>query len=215
MKAVIFDMDGVVVDSERYWATVEEDHIFEEAVGADRLSAAEIAGMNVEDVYDYLDEQYGTTVSERAFVDLYDEAAETVYTERAALMDGFEGIVDDIRRRGQRVALASSSPRRWIDLVRDRFALADAFDVVVSAEDIEGQSKPAPAIYRHTADLLDVEPDECIAVEDSKHGVDAAKEAGMYCVGFRTAANRDQDLSRADVIVETPRELADVLKRRA
>ena len=215
MKAVIFDMDGVVVDSERHWGAIEEAEIFAEAVGPDRLSASEIAGMNVSDVYAYLDEKFGTKVTESAFVDLYDEAAEEVYTRRAALMDGFEAVVEDARRRGQAVALASSSPRRWIDLALERHDLHDAFALVVSAEDIDGASKPAPDIYRHTADLLGVEPDECIAVEDSKHGVDAAKGAGTYCIGYRTAANRNQDLSRADVIVEGPGELADQLERRA
>lgn len=212
MKAVIFDMDGVVVDSERHWATVEEKRIFEEAVGSNRLSAAETAGMNVADVYDHLDDEYGTTVTEAEFVDLYDAAAGEIYVERATLMDSFGSVVEDVQRRGQRIALTSSSPHRWIDLVIERHDLHDAFDVVVSADDVDAPSKPDPAVYRHTADRLGVEPDECIAVEDSKHGVDAAKEAGMYCIGYRTGG---QDLSRADVIVETVTELADVLKRRA
>lgn len=214
MNAVIFDMDGVIVDSERYWQRIEERHILAEAVEAGALSASEITGMSVGDVYDYLDDRFETRVTREEFADLYDEGATELYTERVTLMDGFDRVLDSIRARGLKLALASSSPHRWIEMVTERFDLADAFDVVVSAEDIDAESKPAPDIYRHTADLLGVAPDRCIAVEDSTHGVSAAKEAGMYCIGYRGAGG-GQDLSRADVIVENAAELRRQIERRS
>ena len=89
----------------------------------------------------------------------------------------------------------------------DRFDIQDAFDEIVSAEQIAGDGKPAPDIYLHTASLLAVAPRECVAIEDSTHGVQAAKAADMYCIGFRGTGDEQQDLSAADTIAESPNEL--------
>lgn len=207
MNAVLFDMDGVVVDSEHYWPELEEGEIFPEVVGPDRLSAAEITGMNVEDQYEYLAERFELEVAKDEFLGLYDDAARDLYTDKVTLMAEFESLLTSIRLATDHVALVSSSPERWIELVLDRFELHDAFDEVVSADHISTQSKPSPDIYLHTASLLNVEPTECVAVEDSVHGIRAATDAGMYCLGYRTAANEGHDLSAADCVVEGANEL--------
>jgi HAD superfamily hydrolase (TIGR01509 family) len=209
VNAVIFDMDGVIVDSERHWGDLEEGYIFLEAVDSDAVTAAEIAGMNVNDVYDYLDEKYGTVVNRQRFLGLYDEAAEELYTEKAELLPGFAALVEELRERDLEVAVASSSPPHWIQMVLDEHELEQSFDEIVSAEHIDGHSKPDPDIYLHTASLLGVEPEECVAIEDSSHGVQAAKAAGMRCIGYRTPANRNQDLSRSDVVIEGPERLVE------
>lgn len=206
--AVLFDMDGVVVDSERHWVPLEEDRIFPAAVAdGDRVAASEITGMNYRDVYDYLAGQYEVTVERREFVALYEDAAGELYTERADLMPGFPDLLDALRA-DRRVALVSSSPRHWIGLVTDRFDLA--FDAVVSAEDVAA-GKPDPAVYERAAGELGVEPRRCVAVEDSEHGVEAATRAGATVVGYRTDQNRDADLSAADAVVQGPDELRDLL----
>lgn len=206
MTAVIFDMDGVVVDSERHWAALEAAQILPTAVDSDAVTPDEIAGLNVTDLYAYLDDEYGTTVSQAAFRELYDEAATELYTERATLLDGLESLLETLAAREVSLALASSSPRDWIELVFDRFDLHDAFRAVVSAEDIDARSKPDPTIYEHTADLLSVHPRDCVAVEDSDHGVEAAVSAGMTAIGYRPAWN-DQSLSAADTVVTDSNEL--------
>ena len=83
----------------------------------------------------------------------------------------------------------------------ERFGLRDAFRVVVSADELAGEGKPSPAIYLLTAKRLGVRPDRCIAIEDSQNGVLSAKNAEMFCVGFRNGFNEEQDLSRADVVI--------------
>lgn len=89
-----------------------------------------------------------------------------------------------------------------------RFGLRDAFKAVVSADELDGEGKPSPVIYLRTAQRLDVDPRQCIAVEDSKNGALSAKSAGMYCIGFRNGFNEEQDLSRADMIIHRFSELA-------
>jgi beta-phosphoglucomutase-like phosphatase (HAD superfamily) len=86
--------------------------------------------------------------------------------------------------------------------VLQRFDLLESFKVVVSADELEGNGKPSPAIYLLTAKRLGVSPDRCIAIEDSKNGVLSAKNAGMFCIGFRNGFNDEQDLSRADMVIQ-------------
>lgn len=208
VAAVLFDMDGVIVDSERYWHE-EERTILAEAVPDQDVPLEDITGMNVLDQYDHLASQYDVAVSRDAYFDLYDSRADAIYGERVVLMEGFHDLVGAIRARGVRTALASSSFRRWIELVLARFDLRDLFDVIVSAEDIDGPSKPAPGIYRHAASELGVDPGQCVVVEDSGNGVAAAKEAGMYCIGFDRGG---ADLSQADIVVQDPEALRDRLE---
>lgn len=207
VAAVIFDMDGVMVDSERYWHE-EEETILAEAIPDTDIPLEEITGMNVLDQYDHLATEHDVAVSKDAYFDLYDERADRIYGEKVELMDGFHDLVEMLRSHGIKTAIASSSFRRWIGLVLDRFDLHDAFEVVVSAEDIPGRSKPEPGIYLRAASELGFAPERCVVVEDSRNGVAAAERAGMYCIGV---ARGGADLSRADAVVEDAAELREQL----
>lgn len=214
IRAVCFDMDGVIVDSERHWVPVENECILPRTVPSDAVSASDITGMNVADLYAYLAREYEVALSEAAFIDLYDEAARELYLERVTLMNGFPELLTWLAEQHVARALVSSSPSRWIQLVLDRFEIEDQFEDIVSADDIEGESKPAPDIYRFTATALAVPPHRCLAVEDSHHGVASAVAAGMDCIGYRTDVNDEQDLSRADEVVTGAAELRAVLEAR-
>lgn len=214
MDAICFDMDGVVVDSERHWVPIENERILPETVESGHPTADEITGMNVRDLYGYLDEEYGTTMDEEGFVARYDDAAAELYTERVDLLEGFETLCGQMRERNVAVALVSASPRRWIGFVLDRFDLHGCFDLVVSAEDIAGPSKPEPHVYEHAAAGLGIPTDGCVAVEDSAHGVEAAAAAGMSVLGYRTGANGSQDLAAADAVATGPADLRRRLKVR-
>lgn len=206
-QAVCFDMDGVIVDSERYWKAVENTKIFPTAVPNSNLVASDITGMNVTDLYVYLVEQYEPTLSENEFITLYDNAAEELYTECVSLLDGFDELLKALRTSGMDLALVSSSPSRWIQLVLDRFHLDDAFDTVVSGEEIDGPSKPAPEVYERAAARLDLPSTQCIAVEDSTHGINAARSANMHCIGYHSEQTEAQDLAEAQAVAKSPAEL--------
>lgn len=212
-EAVCFDMDGVVVDSEHHWVPLENERILPRAAPDGDVTASDITGMNVSDLYDHLVAEHGATMDREAFVALYDDAAEELYTERAALLPGFDALRSALRERGASLALVSSSPRRWIRLVTDRFAL-DGFDAVVSADDVAGPSKPEPDVYERAAERIDVAPANCVAVEDSTHGVSAANAAGMTSVGFRWDDDHAQDLSAADAVATGPDDLGRELLER-
>lgn len=211
-EAVLFDMDGVTVETATVWRDLEASEILPEAVAEDPPIEA-VRALSVTDAYDRLGELDGVelTVSAAEFEALYEQQAAAVYRERAELMAGYLDLLGALRTAGRATGLVSASRREWVEMVLDRFDLHDRYDVVVSSSDFEGQSKPDPKTYLVAADRLGVDPDDCLVVEDSPHGIDAAVAAGMYCIALRGAGNADNDLSTADRIVGSPAELNSAL----
>ncbi|WP_455449153.1 HAD family hydrolase [Natrinema thermotolerans] len=211
MNAVLFDMDGVLVDSEDYWVEFEREEIFPATVPDAEVDLAETSGMNFRDIYDYLEAEYGTAISRTEFVARFEAAAEEIYTERVALLDGLYDLLAELDDRGVDTALVSSSPHDWIDMVLERFDLEGAFDRVISADDIDAASKPEPDVFEYAAAELGVSAAECVVVEDSENGIEAGDRAGATVVAYRIAAHGDIDRSRADAVVDSPAALRDRL----
>lgn len=212
MDALLFDMDGVVVDSEDYWHAAEREELLPAVLAGAVPDLDEITGMPYREIYEYLDAHYETTVGKAEFVRLYDETAETVYRERVELLDGFAEIRDTAREASVPVGLVSSSPPDWMGMVLERFGLE--FDLVLSDDDVPGPGKPEPDIYEAAAERLAVNPEDCVAVEDSRNGSLAADRAGMTVVGYRVQHNAETDLSACDVVCEGAEELREVLLSR-
>ncbi|WP_226483069.1 HAD family hydrolase [Natrinema amylolyticum] len=207
MTAVLFDMDGVLVDSEDYWVEFEREDIFPATVPDEKVDLAETSGMNFREIYDYLDEEYDATISREEFVQRFTEAAEEIYTERVELLDGLHDFLAELDDRGVPTALVSSSPHDWIGMVTERFDLEGEFDRVISADDIDAASKPAPDVFEYAADELGVPAADCVVVEDSANGIEAAARAGTTVIAYRIDAHGDIDRSPADEIVDSPAEI--------
>ena len=182
LEAVIFDMDGVLVDSEPIWQDVEIDLLGALGVPLTHELCKQTMGFRVNEAVAYWYERHpwdGPTV---------DDVAEQLMTgvvdaigARGEPMVGVGAAVAFIRDAGLRLAIASSSYYRVIDAVLRRLDLTDAFEVVHSAED-EANGKPHPDVYLTAAAKLGVAPADCVAIEDSPNGVLSAKRAGMICV---------------------------------
>ena len=211
MTAVLFDMDGVVVNSEDFWVDFQREAILPAAVPDEVVAVAETSGMNFHEIYDYLEAEYGTAISREEFIDRFNAAAEEIYTERVSLLDGLPALLADLDARGVPTALVSSSPHDWIDMVLERFTLADSFDRVVSADDIDAASKPEPDVFEYAAGELGVAATDCVAVEDSANGIEAAARAEMTVVAYRIDAHGNIDRSPADEVVDSPAELRDAV----
>ncbi len=212
MNAVCFDMDGVVVNSEDFWVPRETTELLPKLVPDDTVDVEEITGMNYHDIYDYLDATYDVELARGEFLAWYDEAAESIYGDDVTRLDGTKQLVEMLQERGVAVALVSSSPHHWIDIVIERFNLD--FNEVVSADAVDVPGKPAPDIYEHAADLLGIEPRSVVAVEDSGHGIEAAAAAGMHVVGFKHGDPDDTDRSAADYVAMSPADLREHLLAR-
>ncbi len=201
MDAVIFDMDGVIVDSEIHWKTTE-GYFLQSLIPTWSVNDQDrIIGLGVHDLYTMLATSYHMQKTKEQFLAIYQEMANEIYGQKVSLMEGFAELLTALNNNNIPVALASSSPESWINIMLERFNLRESFKVVVSADELAGEGKPSPAIYLLTAKRLGVMPDRCIAIEDSKNGVLSAINAEMFCIGFRNGFNDEQDLSRADVVI--------------
>jgi HAD superfamily hydrolase (TIGR01509 family) len=202
IEAFIFDMDGVIVDSELHWKSLEGYFLQSLVPQWTVADQGRIIGLSLDSLYELLSTEYGLERPKEEFLAEYHGIAEGIYTTRASLLPGFRDLLSLLHAKSIPVALASSSPKKWIKMVLDKFELQDAFQVVVSSEETGGIGKPAPDIYLYTAHKLEVEPEGCVVIEDSKNGVLSARNAGMYCIGFRNGFNEEQDLSAANMIIE-------------
>lgn len=209
-EAVLFDMDGVIVDSATHWHELEETVVLPRAVASGDADPEAIRGVNYRESYDALAERYEVSLSREAFYDLYESVAEEIYTEKSRLMPGFRDLHAALCERGAKTAVVSSSRPDWIALVLREFDLGP-FDLVLSTEEIAGPGKPAPEVYERAAEELGVDPADCVVVEDTSNGIRAAVAAGMHCLGYRTDENRDTDLSMADAVVDGPAALREAL----
>ncbi len=180
--ASIFDMDGLLVDSEPLWQVAEVEILGALGVPLDVGQARQTQGMFVVEVARYWHERFpwsGPSPEEVA-VGVVDRVCELV-VERGRLQPGVDRALELCHRHGLRLAIASSSEYRLIRLVLEHFELADQFAIVHSAEE-EPYGKPHPAVYLGAAAKLGVEPTRCLAWEDAAAGVLAAKAARMVCV---------------------------------
>ncbi len=194
-------MDGVMIDSEKHWKKAELG-LFGQLVSQwTKEDQQKIIGLNVKDTYKVLKDKYGLKEPEEVYLNQVTEIANHIYEHQANLIDGFIDTIKGIYAKNIPIGLASSSLKAWISKVLNRFNLNQYFKVTVSAEEINAPGKPAPDIYLYTAKKMGVSPQDCVVIEDSGHGVQSAKSAGMFCFGLRNGFNSHQDLSKADRII--------------
>lgn len=208
-EAVVFDMDGVIVDTEQYWIQ-EEGAILDAALpGGHDVDPEDITGINVHEQYEMLAAEYEMQVSQENYFDLFDDTAERVY-EQADLLPGFHDLLDAIEARDRPLGVATSSYPRWIDIVFETHDLSGRFDEVVSAANLDGPGKPEPHIYEFVAEQLEVTPSGLLVIEDSENGIAAAAAAGAYTIAYAPDGTDDHvDRSPADEIVTDPEALRD------
>lgn len=203
MEAFIFDMDGVIIDSEPLHSRVKMETFAHFGLPFDEGDLAQYMGRTSVDIFsDVLKKEHRTDVSVQEIVN-YKHAHYLELAVGGALeaIPGSLELIARLREAGVPLALATSSWRRVVDAVLVQFGLTDTFQSVISGSELP-KSKPDPAIYRLSAEALDVSPCDCVVLEDTAAGVAAAKGAGMYCIGFRSPHSGVQDLSRADEIVD-------------
>ncbi|MDD6383113.1 HAD family hydrolase [Mitsuokella sp.] len=204
MKAFIYDMDGVIVDTEPLHMEAIV-HVLNK-MGVHDVTIKDLLkyqGTTDLLVYEDLKKQKGFSPEPQQAVRAKDYVFKRLLAEKG--VQPIEGIVDLIhktnalRQQGIKTAIASSSPNEFIHFVVDHLGISDCFDCLVSGTDLP-ESKPNPAIYLQTAAYLCVDPQECVVLEDSGNGARAAKGAGMTCIGY-AAPGSTQDLSCCDMLV--------------
>jgi HAD superfamily hydrolase (TIGR01509 family) len=207
IEAVVFDMDGVLIESEEVWDAVREMYVRERGGRYDAEIQRAMMGMSSPEWSSYLHETAGVPDSpEEINAEVVRRLLEA-YRSHLPLMPG---AVDAVKRLAERypLAVASSSNRPIIDAVLELAGLAQYFQVTVSSEEVP-RGKPAPDVYLEAARRLGVAPERCAAVEDSHGGIRAAKAAGMFTIAFPnpTYPPDEESLAQADVVIRSLDEL--------
>lgn len=209
IKTVIFDMDGVIVDTEpvhkyAYFKHFEELNI----VVTDTLYHT-LTGNSTRNVFQKLKSQFNLAKDVEDLIQrkrsIFNDAFDT--KEDLFLIDGVEDLIKDLHANNFQLILASSASKLTIDRVFNRFNLNQYFTHKVSGEDFP-KSKPHPAIFEHAASLSEAPIENCIVIEDSTNGIEAAVGANIYCVGYDSLHSKFQDLSKANTIVRDFNELS-------
>jgi mannitol-1-/sugar-/sorbitol-6-/2-deoxyglucose-6-phosphatase len=209
VKAIIFDMDGLLIDTEPHWQATERQ-VFGE-LGIDITPGMQIDTLGLrsdEQIRYWYDRRPWTGADLQEVEQRYNEVMLNYFEQEAELMEGARSALDFFSNKGLPVALASSSNMKLINTFLDRFAFHHYFSVVYSAE-FEEFGKPHPAVYLETARRLHVSPVDCLALEDSFHGLIAAKAARMKTIAVPQHA--DQRFGASDVVLDSLSELTDTV----
>lgn len=209
IKTVIFDMDGVIVDTEPVHRYAYYLQFSELNIEVPEEMYTSFTGFSTRNTFQTLKSYFPSVEQEVEDLiqrkrNIFNDAFDT--KEDLYLLDGVEDLIKDLYNNGIQLILASSASKVTIDRVFTRFNLHQYFTHIVSGEDFP-QSKPNPAIFIHAASLSIAPKENCIIIEDSTNGVLAAKSAGIYCVGYNSIHSNLQDLSRADKIINHFNEL--------
>jgi len=207
IEAVVFDLDGVLVDSEHVWDGVREELARERGGRWHDRAQADMMGMSSTEWSRYMHDVIGLSESPEEINAEVVRRMKARYAEHLPLIEGATEAV--ARLAGSfRLALASSSNRTIIDAVLARAELAELFDVTVSSEEVS-RGKPAPDVFLEAARRLGIPPERCAAVEDSANGIRAAHAAGMRVIAIpnRRYPPPVEALALAGVILESLTEL--------
>ena len=196
---VLWDMDGVLVDTGEFHFRAWHDVLAEYDIAFTRDFHRETFGMNNAGILsrilgDKLAPELQAEISDRK-----EERFRESVRDHAKPLPGVRTWLERLQNDGFRQAIASSAPMANIDTLIDELGLRPFFDAIVSGTDLPG--KPDPAVFRRAAETIGVPAENCIVVEDAIAGVEAAKQAGMKCIAV-TTTNQAEALAAADVIVD-------------
>jgi HAD superfamily hydrolase (TIGR01509 family) len=213
IEAVVFDLDGVIVDSEQVWDDVRERLAHERGGRWHERAQADMMGMSSPEWSRYMHDVIGLEESPDEINDEVVRRRLERYRTELPLLDG---AVDAVRRLAAELplAVASSSNRPLIEAVLETAGIAGAFRVTVSSEEVE-RGKPAPDVYLEAARRLGVEPGRAAAIEDSANGLRSAHAAGLRVLALPNAhyPPAPDALALADAVVRSPAELTVELVR--
>jgi HAD superfamily hydrolase (TIGR01509 family) len=208
LQTVIFDMDGVIVDTEPVHNYAYYQHFKELGIEVSAEMFATFTGNSTKNVFQKIKEHFGVTEDIPTLVEkkrsLFNDAFDT--KADLFLLEGVEDLIKQLHQNGIQLILASSSSKVTINRVFNRFKLDTYFSHIVSGEDFP-QSKPNPDIFLEAVRLSKSNKENCIVIEDSTNGIKAAHAAGVFCVGYKSVNSKKQDYSLANLVIDSFEEL--------
>lgn len=201
LSCVIFDMDGVISDSEPLHHQAERELLSPFGIQLTHDVLQSFTGMDTDAMLRHFIDAYHLSVRLEDLAVRHNRLLLRIFRERVRPIPNAVPLIRSLHESGLLLAVGSSSSPALIELVLDTLRIKSYFQAVVSGHDVD-RGKPHPDIFLEIAAQLSLQPDRCVVIEDSKNGVEAAKRAGMCCVGFESPNSPNQDLSLADWIVD-------------
>jgi HAD superfamily hydrolase (TIGR01509 family) len=201
-KAALFDMDGVIVDSEPLHHKAYY-HMFSDVnIEVPNDLYASFTGQSTFEICQTLVKQFKLPLGAQTLVDIKRHHFKQLFDTDTSLhlLDGVLDLIKDYHSQGMALVLASSASRTNINRIFERFDLDQYFVAKISGADLKA-SKPHPEIFEKAAELSGHLPKDCFVIEDSTNGIAAAKAANIYCIGYDSLHSSDQDYSKADLVV--------------
>ncbi len=207
-EAVIFDMDGVLVNSEPFYVEVEQTNFKKLGLVITEDEHKTYQGTATDRMWEIIKEKHGVDQSVEELVEMTNSVVTPYFASLEAIeaMPGVELLIRRLKKEKVPLALASSSYPDVIEIILQKTGLKSCFDAVVDSQ-LAGASKPEPDIFLLAAQKLGIAPEKCIVIEDSTNGIKAAKSAGMYCIAYAGPGSELQDQSHADRIITDFNEL--------
>ena len=204
LKAVIFDMDGVILDSEPIYYQIEKKFFKDLGIAISDEEYHTFVGLSMIEMWRRIKNNHNLKEVIGALVKSNNKVVFQYFSNSENLQPTpfLEQFIQNLLEKNIKLAVASSSSKKLIKVILEKLMLKKYFEICVSGNEVKN-GKPAPDVFLHTAYLIKVIPEECLVIEDSTNGVKAAKSAGMKCVGFQNFNSGNQDLSDADMIISS------------
>ncbi len=205
-KAIIFDMDGTITDSEHIWKSTTKELLTSKGIQVtDELHSElekELKGSAIHNTCALLKDRFELEHAVEELMQEKKHISSQLFKEGLKFIDGFETFHKTVINNQVMVGIATNADDNTLKISKETLALEEYFgNHIYNISDVNNKAKPDPDLYLHAAQKLGVAPEFCIAFEDSAHGVRAAKRAGMFCVGINTAGDRDA-LHESDLIID-------------
>ena len=202
LKAVIFDMDGVIIDSEPMHNKAYHDMFDEVGIEVSTELYESFTGQSTINICKRLCDHFDLEQSPESLVAIKRKHYKHFFYSNSelGLIDGVLNLIKDYHSNGLTLVLASSAAMTSINQIFDRFDLNQYFVAKLSGGDLK-QSKPHPEIFIKAAEATGFSKEECIVIEDSTNGIKAAKSAEIFCVGYDSFHSKNQDYSKANLVI--------------
>ncbi|MDQ3021441.1 MAG: HAD family phosphatase [Bacteroidota bacterium] len=203
-KIIIFDMDGVLIDSEPSYLEMNKKLFAEFGIEMDDENYKALVGLPSMPMWTMLKKKYDLKNEVSDFMDLEKRRMhEILDSEKISKpVEGIISILKSLKEKNYKLSVASSSAKANINFVLKKLNLNEYFDFIISGEEVVN-GKPAPDIFLRVAEKFNMEPKNCFVIEDSANGIRAANLAGMQSIGFSNNESNKQDLSDADLTIKT------------
>ena len=203
LKAVIFDMDGVIIDSEPLHIRAYNDMFNEVGIKVSSELYESFTGQSTINICKRLCDKFNLEESPEELVALKRKHYRRFFDSDSdlALINGVLDLIKNYHENGLTLVLGSSASMDGINLIFERFDLNKYFKAKLSGGDLK-KSKPHPEIFIKSVEVTGFSKEECIVIEDSTNGVKAAKAAGIFCVGYDSFHSKNQDYSEADLVIK-------------